>query len=313
MHSDLKNRRVVDKILTAVVMGYNLDQEFSGHHLFPDVTTQEMGGKIIKFGKEAYIVTNTKRAPGETVRGISVAYSADDYVLENRLLEAIAPEEHIEVADKLGAVKYKSRAVQTVMRKMRLEGEYDKATLADDPNSYAAGHTEDLTGGDRWSDENADVLSQINDAKSKIRAKTGREPNVLHIDYHGYNALKRNKAIREAFKYSGKDSITTDMLASYFDIDKVIVAKAVYTPDADAPFEDIFKRNARLAFVPPKNMQAKEYPSFGYTYVGKGYPKVEKEYFDKSDRSWHNPVLFRDKAIITDPSAGFLLINTTGA
>ncbi len=309
----LKERRIVDKVLTKVALGYNLDQEFSGHHLFPDVETNEMGGKIIKFGKEAYIVRNTKRAPGETVRGIGIAYSSEDYVLENRLLEAISPEEFIEEAAKNPSIALKSRAVNTVMRTMRLEGEWEKAQLADNPASYATGHTQVLSGSDMWSDENADVLTQINDIKSTVRAKTGREPNVLHIDYHGFNALKRNQRIREQFKYSGKDSITIDMLASYLDMDKVVVAKAVYTPDADAPFTDVFARNARIAFVPPKNLQAKEYPSFAYNYVGKGFPKVEKEYFDKSDRSWHNPVLFRDKAIITDPAAGFLLQGTTSA
>ncbi len=50
MHSILKDKRIVDKVLTKVVMGYDLDQEFSGHHLFPDVQVTEMGGKIVKFG-----------------------------------------------------------------------------------------------------------------------------------------------------------------------------------------------------------------------------------------------------------------------
>ncbi len=56
MNTALKQRRVVDRILTKVVMGYDLDQEFTAHHLFPDVDVPEMGGKIIKFGKEAFIV-----------------------------------------------------------------------------------------------------------------------------------------------------------------------------------------------------------------------------------------------------------------
>ena len=68
--SIFQNQRVTDKVLTKVVMGYDVDQEFSGHHLFPDVEVTDMGGKIIMFGKEAYVVINTKRAPGESVRGI---------------------------------------------------------------------------------------------------------------------------------------------------------------------------------------------------------------------------------------------------
>ncbi len=34
MHNTLRDKRIVDKVLTKLVMGYDLDQEFSGHHLF---------------------------------------------------------------------------------------------------------------------------------------------------------------------------------------------------------------------------------------------------------------------------------------
>lgn len=309
MNIALQNRRVVDKVLTNLVLGYDLDQEFSGHHLFPDVDVLEIGGKIIKWGKEAFVILNTKRAPGETVRGIGISYSADDYVLNNRLLEALSPEEFIEAAE-LANIQIKSQNVNTVYRLMRLEGEYDKAKLALDPTHYGATNKAALSGTDQWSNPNADVLTQVEDAKSSIRAKTGRYPNVFHLDAAGYQALKRNIAIREQFKYSGNASITTDLLAQYFDVEKVVVGKAVAT-GVDGEFEDIWKDGSVLAFVPPKSLQSKASQSYGYNYVLKGFPLVEKEYYDKSDRSWHNPVLFRDKAVMTDNGAGFLFQNTT--
>lgn len=313
MYTALKQRRVVDKILTKVVVGYDLSQEFTGQYLFPDVPSDEMSGKIIKFGKEAYVIVNTKRAPGETVRSVGFPYSSDEFVLANRLLESKVPVEFVEETAKVPGINVKTRAVNIVMRKMRLEGEYDKAILATTASNYASGHTESLSGSSQWSDPTADVLTQIDDAKATIRAKTGREPNVLHLDYNAFKALKRNQAIKEHFKHAQKASITTEMMASYFDVETVVVAKAVYTATPGSPFEDVWGRNTVLAYVPPKSLQAKEYPSFGYNYVGASYPKVEKEYFRQEDRSWHNPVLFRDKAIITDNAAGFLFQNTTEA
>lgn len=311
MNTALKQRRVVDKILTKVAMGYALDQEFSGHHLFPDVDVTEMGGKIIKFGKEAYIVQNTKRAPGETVRSIGISYSADDYVLANRLLNAKCPEEFLEEMNKIPSIAARTRAVNVVMHKMRLEGEFDKAALATNPSNYTPGHTLALSGTSQWSNPAADAGTQMEDAKSVVRAKIGREPNVLHLDYKGYKGLKRNEDIRKSCLPQGKGSVTIAHLAEYFDVEKVVVGKAVRAVDLDSPFIDVWQDNSMLAYVPPKALQSKESPSFGYNYVHEGFPKVEKEYFEKSDRSWHNPVLFRDKAIITDPSAGFLFQNTT--
>ena len=117
--SEFKRLRVVDTILTKVVLGYNLDQEFSGHHLFPDVSVSAMGGKIIKFGKESYIVTDTTRAPGETVRSIGIIYSSDDYALVNRLLEGTVPEEFATEMNKVPGINAQTLAVNQVMQKMR--------------------------------------------------------------------------------------------------------------------------------------------------------------------------------------------------
>ncbi len=309
MNTALKNRRVVDKVLTTLVLGYNLDQEFSGHHLFPDVPVLEMGGQIIKWGKEAFTILNTKRAPGETVRGVGITYSSEVYVLNNRLLEAISPEEFIE-ASELANIQVKRQNVDAVYRLMRLEGEYDKAKLALDPNNYLPTNKATLSGTDMWDNPNADVLTLMDDAKETIRAKTGRYPNVLHLDAAGFQGLKRNIAIKEQFKYSGVASINTDLLANYFDVEKVVVGRAVAT-GVEGEFEDIWKGASVLAYVPPENLRSQATQSYGYNYVLKGYPLVEKEYWDKSDRSWHNPVLFRDKVVMTDSGAGFLFQHTT--
>ncbi len=308
--SEFKRLRVVDTILTKVVLGYNLDQEFSGHHLFPDVSVSAMGGKIIKFGKESYIVTDTTRAPGETVRSIGIIYSSDDYALVNRLLEGTVPEEFATEMNKVPGINAQTLAVNQVMQKMRLEGEVKKAKLATTASLYATGHTEALTGNDMWDNAASKPLDAIRDAKAKIRKATGRYPNVLHLDIYAYEALKTHPKVLEQFKYTGKTSITSDMLASYFDIDTVVVAKAVSVADKDAPFAEVWGNNTILAYVPPAAMRAQAVPSFGYNYVLTGTPKVEKGYFENSDRSWHYPVAMADQAVLTDNSAGFLFTNT---
>lgn len=312
MHSLLKQRRLVDAVLTNVVLGYNLDQQFSGHHLFPDVSVNALAGKIIKFGKEAFVIVNSKTAQGATILGVGMKYSSDVYELNLRKLAAMATIEEIESADKLKAIKFKSRAVAQVMQRMRLEGEYDMAKLATSADSYPDNHKETLSGTSQWSNINADIDTQIEDAKATIRAKIGREPNVLHLDYNGYRGMRKNKAIRTAILgTTGKGTITAQMLADHFELDKVVVGKSLYLTDKDAEFEDIWQNNSILAYVPEKSLQDKSEPSFGYNYIQDGYPYVAKEHFDESNDTWQNKVYFRDKAIITYPEAGFLFQNTT--
>lgn len=312
MNSFLRGKRVVDSVLTKVVGGYNLDQQFSGHHLFPDVTVDELTGKIIKFGKEAFIIHNTKTAPGATIMGVGLNYSSDLYQLNIRKLSALATKEEIEMADKLKIVKLKSRAVSNVMKKMRLESEYDMAMLANNPDNYLDTNKTTLSGSSIWSDPTADIETQIGDAKATIRSKIGREANVLHLDYQAYLAMRKNEDIRKAILGNiGKGIVTADMLAQYFELDKLVVGKSLHLPDEESPFEDIWKNNSILAYVPEPSLRNKDEPSFGYNYVHDGYPYVAKEHFDKSNDTWANKVYFRDKAIITYPEAGFLFMNTS--
>ncbi len=244
------------------------------------------------------------------MRGIGISYSSDNYVLENRLLEAVLDEEELAEA-KTANIALQARAVQTVYQKMRLEGEYDKSQLANNPDNYMTNNKTTLSGSSQWSDPTANVLEQFQDADATIRAKTGKSANVFHLDSKGFAGLQRNIHINERFKYSGQANIGVEQLAQYFGVEKVVVAKSLHFDPLTNEFVEIWKNNSQLAYVPPKSMQDKAVQSFGYNYVKKGFPLVEKEYFEKSDRSLHNPVLFKDKAIITDNGAGFLFMNTT--
>ena len=312
MASILRQTRVADTVLTKVVKGYNLDQQYSGHHLFPDVPVKAQAGKIVKFGKEAFVIIDTKTAPGATILGVGINYSSDTYDLNIRKLKAIAPIEVIEAANNLKFIKYKSRAVNNVMQRMRLESEYDMAKLATNPSNYPSTHLSTLSGTSQWSDPTADIDAQMEDAKSTIRASIGREPNVLHLDYQGYLAMRKNKELRLSILGStGKGTLTAQMLAEHFELDKVVVGKSLSLTDEKADFEDVWKNNSILAYVAPKSLQDQAEPSFGYNYVEDGYPYVDKEYFDHSNDTWNNTVYFRDKAIITYPEAGFLFQNTT--
>ncbi len=310
MSSYLKSKRVTDKILTAVLLGFVLDQKFTGHYLFPDVPVKSSGGKIVKFGKEAFTLVNSKRAPGESVKSIGISYSNEHYNLTNRLLEAKVPEEDLEEA-KEANIKVQSIAVQTVYERMRLEGEYDKSVLANDPNNYPPENKVTLSGSSQWSDPNADVLGQFQLANKVIRKKTGHNANIFHLDLEGFEALKNNNHIKERFKYSSQANIGEKQLEEYFGVEKVVVASSLHYDPTLNEFLEVWRDNSQLAYVAPKHLRDKSRPSFGYNYVKKGLPIVEKGYFEKSDRSLHNPVLFEDAAVITDNGAGYLFINTT--
>jgi hypothetical protein len=97
------------------------------------------------------------------------------------------------------------------------------------------------------------------------------------------------------------------MLAAIFDVERVIVGKAVVSDDKGA-MTDVWGNNTVLAYVPttPSGM---EEPSYGYTYTMEGHPLVEQPYYDNNAKSWIYPVTYERAAVIAGVTSGFLIQN----
>lgn len=152
-----------------------------------------------------------------------------------------------------------------VLDVIALGREFGTAQLVRDPDNYRANNKMALTGADKWSDPNSDPASDINEAKEQLRRRIGRHPTLLTLSPAVFNALKVHSKIKEPFKYTSADPVTTKMLAQYFDIEDVVVGKTVMLEEnASADASDVWGNDAILSFRPKgTNYQA---PSLGYTY-----------------------------------------------
>lgn len=310
MSNTLNNRTaaVVDVILSNHARGYR-NSEMISHYLFPRAMIGNRSMRVIRFGKEGFRMVNTRRAPGANIETIQYGYASDSVSLVQDSLQGLVPVEHQEEAAKVPGVNLGSNAVSMVMKQMDLGLEFASAKLARDANSYDDNHKLALTGTDKWSDPNSDPEADIDDAKEEIRRMIGQYPNVLALGAPVFKVLKRHPKIKDQFKYTTSQSITKEMLASYFDVDKVVVGKAVYLPqDAkdDDPASDVWGNDAVLAWVPDETTGNFQVPSFGYTYELTGYPQVEQPWYDRDRRSWKYPTTTERQAVLTGSEAGFL-------
>lgn len=267
---------VIDPILSTHARGYR-NSEFIAHLLFPRVTIPNRSMRVVRFGKEAFRMLNTRRAPGADKKRVQYGYASDPVSLVQDALEGVVPIEHQEEAASVPGIDLGQGAVTMVLDAIDLGYEYEAAQLARTSANYGVNNRVLLAGGDRWTDPVSDPADDIHTAKEAIRRQIGRYPNTLTLGPSAANALKRHPKVKEQFKYTSKDSITTDMLAAYFDVKKVIVGKAVWLPETAADTamaSDVWGDDAILAYVPDTgdNFQV---PSYGYTYELRGYPQVE--------------------------------------
>lgn len=298
--------RVIDPILSTVVQGYR-NSEFVGGALFPRVPVAVAGGKIIEFGKEHFLAYQTQRTPGTNTKRITFGYQGKPYALENHALEAPVPREYMRDASKVPGVNLGTRAVNLVMRAEGLGLEIQQAALATDASQYGANNKITLSGTDKFSNDASKIFTTFDDAKEAVRASCGMYPNVALFGPQAFRATKNHPLVVDRFKYTSKDSITPEMLASLLEFDRVVVGKAVKATDAGV-MSDVWGNSIVLAYVPVAPSQQEE-PSYGYTYTMEGHPFVESPYWDSSAKSWIYGVTDERVPVLSGIASGFLIIN----
>ena len=302
--------RMLDPILTKHALGYK-HADRVGHVLFPRVEVNQRGGTIVEFGKESFRKINMRRAPGSDTQQISFGHMGKPYQLVQDALDSAIPFEVLEDASAVPEIKMGMRAVNNIMQIMSLGLEIEQAEMATNPENYSDNNKETLTGTSRWSEAGSNPILDIEEAKDAVRSKAGIEPNRLVISKKVFRSLCQHPKIVDQFKYTSSDSITTKMLANYFDLEEVAVGKSMYADEATDDFKDVWRHSAVLAYVPTQPMGFEE-PSYGYTYALKGHPYAEKPRYNGDKKSWIYGVTYDRAPVFSGADAGFLFSDPLG-
>lgn len=302
--------QVVDPILSNVALGYRHPQHV-GLFLFPVVPVAQTGGQIIEFDKSSFRLYNTGRAPGTKAKRAEFGHLGKKYALENHALDAVVPRERSRDAAQVPGINLASRAVNLVLRNSSLVLENQIATKARNLSNYDSNHQLTLAGTDQWSDyANSNPFTDNEDAKEAIRSSIGMYPNIIEMSAAVFKVLKNHPLVLEKTKYTSRDSITAEILAGLFDVDRVVIGKAIAFADDDSSI-DIWGKDVIWAYVPDGSDADRNdgEPSYGYTYQMEGHPMVETPWWDADARSWIYGMTYERSAELTGVTAGFIIKN----
>lgn len=299
--------RVIDPILSAVARGYQQNNRV-GMRLFPRVPVMQRGGRIITFGKEAFMqYANMKRAPGQNTRRVQFGYAGAPYALEDFSLEGQVPNETSQEAAAVPGIDMATRTINGVQDIILNRLEIAQAVLATTAGNYGSNNKVTLSGTGQWSDlANADPVANIETAKEAVRQQTGKRPNVVVMGPLVASKCRQTAAIKDRIKYTGRDIATNELLASLFGVDEVLVGDAVQAAD-DGTFSDVWGKFVVVAYVPTASLAAQGTPSYGYTYQLESMPVVEEPYYDRNTKSWIYPVTDVCAPVIAGAESGYLI------
>lgn len=307
----LAQTRVVDPILTTHARGFQRPGNV-WPLLFPAAPVDAYAGQIIEFGKESFRRYNTKRAPGSETKAITFGYQGKPFVIQPNALDALVPRENMVDAGAVPGLDLASDAVDLVLDTMELAQEWECADLARNATLYPTNNKLALTGTDRWGGSTGKPTTDVKKALEAIRKSIGMSGNTVILPPSAYNALDENAQIRDRMKYTGRDSVTTELLARIWGVQTVVVAEAVGASGQDDAFGDIWGNDVIVAYVAPPtggNRRNAARPSYGYTYTVRGMPMVEKPVWRDSRKSWVYGVSADRTPVISGITAGFLLQN----
>jgi len=301
--------RMVDPVLSSAAKGYS-NNTLVGATLFPTVPVSSRGGKVTQFGKEAFMLYATGRSPGQNTKRITFGYDGFSFTLESHSLEGLLPIETMQEADAVPGIDMGSTTVNGVQDIIALRLEKQRADVARDPSKYATSNKVVLSGTAQWSDYSgvSDPITDVEKGKEAVRKRIGKRPNVGVMGAAVFSALKQHPKIIERTKYTGRDVPTAELLASFFDLQKIEVGDAIYADDA-GNFADVWGKDFVLAYVEIGTVAERGKPSYGYTYQLAGYPQVEESYYERNVKSWVYPVTDEVAPVMVGADAGYLITN----
>jgi len=299
----------IDQALTNVSVKYK-NAAFVGEQLFTPVIVTKESNVYFKYGKQDFrIFSGTIRAPG--TRGKRVEWTIEKsspYFCRERSMEMQLVDEVRDNAD--DPIKYDADSTEYVTNMLLLDLEYTIATVAQDTASYAAGHSETLSGTAQWSDyTGSNPLAKVRAMKEVIRSKIFMYPNTMIVAANVHAKLCDHPKIIERIQYTQLGVTTEQLLARLFEIDKYLVGGGGYISSPEGQPEtmaSIWDKTVILAYVAPT--PGIKQLSFAYLFRQQGWRMVERWRDDAVRSDW---IRVNDKydCHIVSNVAGYLLKN----
>ena len=270
----------INMALTDISVAYIQDNaNYVADQVFPVVPVQHKSDVYFKFSKDDFLRdevqprADAKESAGGGFNLTTGSYAATVWGYHKDVGDQVRSNQDAAVDIDVATTKFITQK-QLIRRDAIFVSTYMKTGVwGTDITGAAAGNGTTTT--TYWSDDaNGDPFSDVAAGQITILQNTGHEANVLVIGYPVYQALRKHPLVVDRIKYTiqaDAKNITPELLAAAFDVEKVVVAKAVYNTAKEGvtgSYSFIMGKHALLAHRAPA--PGLMIPSAGYTFPWEG-------------------------------------------
>ena len=241
----------VDAILTNISVAYMQQQEnFIASRVFPIVPVSKQSDKFFTYTKNDWFRDEAQR------RADATESAGGGYNLGTDTYQADVYAFHKDIGDQTRAnadapINVDREAAEFVTSRLMLKMETQFVSSFFATSIWGT----DVTPSNLWSDyTSSDPLGDVETGKRAILSTTGFAPNTLVLGYDVYKSLKNHPDLVDRIKYTSAQTLTEGLMGSLFDIDRVMVAKAVKATNNEggtAAYDFTHGKNALLCYSAP--------------------------------------------------------------
>jgi hypothetical protein len=295
----------VDRPLTNISLKYNFAEGIADL-VFPTVPVKKESDVYFIYDLSNLRLEETLRANHAKANIVEEDFSTASYNLEEHALRELITDRDRDNADK--PLSLNSDATEKLEEKIQIRQEVEIANLAFTTTSWS--NTLSISAAAAWSTSGSIPLNQVLTATSLILQDAHIRPNRGILGWETFKALKVNTSTIDMIKYTERGIITEDILASLWDIDKVVVGRASYVNSAEGRTNTsafIWDDKCLIYYV-PQSAKLKT-PAAGYNLIIGQKRKVKKWRDEDYAGDWIEvSTLFTPLIVAT--SAGFLIHDT---
>ena len=257
----------VDAILTNMSVAYMQEAyAFVASRAFPQVSVNKQTDKYFTYSQADFFRDQVqRRADGTQSAGTgyslsTASYSAEVYALHKDIGDQTRANSDSPLDPDMDATRF-------LTQQMLIRQEVEWAAAA-----FATGiWGTDATPGTLWDAASSTPIADVETAKNTVLTNTGYVPNTVIMSYKVFSALMDNADIVDRIKYTSMESLSEDLLARLFNVDRVLIMAGTYNTAAEgatASYSQIGDKDALVCYTPanPGLMT----PSAGYTMVWNG-------------------------------------------
>lgn len=275
----------VNQPLTNVSVAYIQKADaFIATKVFPNLQVNKQSDMYWKYSKSDWRRTDVqRRAPSTETPGVGWKVDTDTYF-------AHVYGVHKDIDDQLRAnadsnFRLDADATAFVTNQLLLKRDIDWAATFFKTGVWGTDYTGVASGPTgnqflQWQLSTSDPIAQLATLQVNFVQQTGFKANKLVIGANVLKALKNHPAIIDRIKYTQKGIVTTDLIATLFDVDQILVSYATVAAgpnmadgraqDTAASYGFICDPNAALLCYAPPSPSLMQ-PSAGYTFTWNGY------------------------------------------